>query len=355
MSQLLERIGVALPIIQAPMAGGVTTVELVHAVGEAGALGSFGAAYLTPQQIGESVAALRARTARPFNVNLFAPLEEPAAYRWDDTIARLRAYHADLGIPAPAVPELWSQRTRFDAQLDAVLDLHVPVLSFTFGALSAEDVSRLHRSGTVVVGTATTVDEARMLEERGVDAIVAQGAEAGGHRGTFASAFEDAMIGTMALVPQIVDAVGVPVIASGGIMDGRGIAAALALGAQAVQLGTAFLTVAESGAPRAHKTAVLAANETDTAITRAFSGRAARGLHNRVTREFGDDPASIAPYPLQNDATRAMRRAAADAGDREYLSLWCGQAPRLARETTARALIASLMAQTRAVVGALRM
>jgi nitronate monooxygenase len=204
----------------------------------------------------------------------------------------------------------------------------------------------------VVMGTATTVAEAVALERAGVDAVVAQGAEAGGHRGTFVGPAETSLIGTMALVPQVVDAVTVPVVASGGIMDGRGIAAALALGASAVQMGTAFLTCEEAGVPPAYKEALLAADETDTALTRAFSGRMARGVRNRFLTEMADhDPL---PFPIQNALTRPMRAAAAAAGEADYLSLWAGQGVPMARQQSAADLMARLVRGTDAAIAGLR-
>lgn len=339
-------------IIQAPMAGGPTTVDLVVAVSEAGGLGNFGAAYLSPQHIREACAATRARTDRPFGVNLFAPLPDPPPFDLAAARERLRVYYQELGVPLPDLPHAVSQEETFEAQLDAVLAERVPVVGFTFGIPPARSLERVKASGAFIIGTATTVDEAIALERAGVDAIVAQGSEAGGHRGTFAVPFERAMIGTMALVPQIVDAVRVPVIASGGIMDGRGIAAALALGARAAQLGTAFLATPESGASAAHKAALQEAHEDATAITYAFSGRAARGIVNRVLRELENDPA-IAPYPLQNTLTRTMRTVAAAAGKSDYLSLWSGQAPRLARTLPAGKLVRVLEHETNEVISRL--
>jgi nitronate monooxygenase len=202
----------------------------------------------------------------------------------------------------------------------------------------------------VLAGTATTVDEAVALERAGVDVVVAQGSEAGGHRGTFDDAKADSsLVGTLALVPQIVDAVRVPVVASGGIMDGRGIAAALALGAGAAQLGTAFLTCDEAGVPDAYKQAILDAHEDETRVTRAFSGRAARGIVNRFMREI-DAAGDVLPFPLQNALTRPLRTAAATQGRAEFLSLWAGQGVRMARRQTAADLVAALVKETDDVI-----
>ncbi|MGH8751403.1 MAG: NAD(P)H-dependent flavin oxidoreductase, partial [Burkholderiales bacterium] len=253
---LMRRLQLTHPVIQAPLAGGGDTPELVAAVCNAGALGCIGAAYLTPPQITEAAQAVRARTARPFGINLFAPLRAPAAPRDPGpALERVAPFYAELGLPPPTLPLLTGDS--FGAQLSVALESGASVFSFTFGILPMSAIEAIKARGMVLIGTATTVEEALALEQAGVDAVVAQGSEAGGHRGTFAADFDAAMVGTMALVPQVVDAVTLPVIASGGIMDGRGIAAALALGAGAVQMGTAFLTCDEAGIPEAYKQAIL--------------------------------------------------------------------------------------------------
>jgi nitronate monooxygenase len=348
-SSPIATLGLAHPIIQAPMAGGGDTPALVAAVSEAGGLGSIGAAYLSPAQIAEAATAVRARTRRPFAINLFSPLPAPPPTDLAPMIARLSPYYAELGLPPPAppAPAAWS----FDDQLAAVLDSGARLFSFTFAIPPAPAIAAAKARGLVVAGTATTVEEAVLLERAGVDIVVAQGAEAGGHRGSFAQPFEQAMVGTLALVPQVVDAVRVPVVASGGIMDGRGIAAVLALGAVAAQMGTAFLTSEEAGIPEAYKQAILATPEHRTAITRAFSGRAARGIVNRVMDDLAE--AEIPGFPLQNALTRPLRTAAAKAGRTEFLSLWAGQGLRLARRAKAADLVERLAAETRAAIARL--
>src|SRR6266446_3672380 len=351
---LAQRLGLDYPIIQAPLAGGGDTPELVAAVCEAGALGFIGAAYLTPPQIVETVRAVRSRTTRPFGINLFAPLPAPTLAREPSpALARVAPFYAELGLPPPTLPAAGG--STFDEQLAVALDSGAAVFSFTFGLLPASAIEAIKGRGMFLIGTATTVEEAVALEQVGVDAVVTQGSEAGGHRSTFASAFETGMVGTLALVPQVVDAVTVPVIASGGIMDGRGIAAALALGAGAVQMGTAFLTCDEAGVPEAYKAAIIGAREHDTRITRAFSGRPARGIVNRfmleVERAGGAD--AILPFPLQNALTRPLRTAAARQGRAEFLSLWAGQASRLARRQKAAALVARLADEAEAAVARL--
>ena len=346
---LTDILNLTYPIIQAPMAGGATTPALVVEVCEAGGLGFLAGAYSTPAQIAEAAQAVRARTARPFGVNLFAPLPAPPIPNLEVTLARLAPYHAELGLPAPSLPA--STGISFEAQLAAALDSGASVFSFTFGLLPLDVVQVIKARGLFLMGTATTVEEARQLEAAGVDAVVAQGGEAGAHRGTFAASFEAAMVGTLALVPQVVDSVRVPVVASGGIMDGRGIAAALALGASAVQLGTAFLTTHEAGIPDVYKAAILAAREDQTRVTRAFSGRPARGIVNRFLTEVeGEGGEAILPYPYQNALTRPLRTAAGQQGRPEFLSLWAGQGVRLARRASASALVAQLADETEAVI-----
>jgi len=343
-TKLTELLELSVPVIQAPLAGGGDTAGLVSAVSNAGALGFIGAAYLSPEQIIERGRTVRAQTSRPFGINLFAPAPVPSA---DDASVRkavdaITPYFEELGIAAPTAPTL--PASNFDDQLAACLESGAGVFSFTFGLLPGGAVEQIKRRNMMVIGTATTVKEAQALLATGVDAVVAQGSEAGGHRGTFGTEFELGMVGTISLVPQMADAVSVPVIASGGIMDGRGIAAALVLGASAVQMGTAFLTCAEAGVAAAYKDAILAATEEQTRITRAFSGRQARGIANRLLRDYEDKDA-ILPFPLQNALTRPLRTEATRQNRAEYLSLWAGQGVRMARRTSAAELIARLQTE----------
>jgi len=343
-TDLMQRLALTHPIIQAPMAGGGDTPALAAAVSEAGGLGSLGAAYLSPAQIAEAAQAVRARTAKPFAINLFSPTPAPAASDPTPALARVAPFHAELGLPAPETPT--PPADPFPAQFAAVLESGVAVFSVTFGIPPADAIQAAKARGMLFVGTATTVEEAVALERAGADAVVAQGSEAGGHRGTFAAEFGAAMIGTMALVPQVVDAVRIPVIASGGIMDGRGIAAALALGASAVQMGTAFLTCDEAGVADAYKQQILDAREDATRVTRAFSGRPARGIANRAMDTLDSAAEAILPFPLQNALTRPMRVAAGKQGRAEFLSLWAGQGVRLARRQTAAELVLRLVEET---------
>lgn len=339
---LLKRLGIDHPIVLAPMAGGPSTPELVAAVANAGGLGSIAAAYLTPEQIADEFRRTRALTSKPLAVNLFAGGRDNLGdYDPKPMLDLLTEIHASLGLPAPVTPELTPDP--FPAQLDAVLAEHPRVFSFTFGSPSREAMNALSERGIITMGTATTLQEARLLAEAGVDAIIAQGAEAGAHRGTFARSFEESMVPTLDLVRQISAAVPLPVIASGGIMDGHDIAEALAAGASAAQLGTAFLACPESGASPTYKQAILNARQDTTVVTRAFSGRPARGLVNTFIQILYGREDAIPPYPLQNDLTRAMRAAAAKAGDAGYLSLWAGRGVTRARSMPAGELVRTLV------------
>jgi nitronate monooxygenase len=326
------------------MSGGATTPELVAAACNAGVLGSFGAAYLSPDQIASDIRRIRALTDKPFNVNLFAGgYTRESSVDAAPMLAVLGEAHEALGLPAPTLPP-WPPNA-FSEQLEAVLDARPAVFSFTFGLPDADAMARLKARGIATVGTAATVEEGRSLEESGVTAIAAQGAEAGGHRGTFAGAFETSMIPTMVLVQGLCAAVSVPVIASGGLMDGRDIANFLARGADAAQLGTAFLTCPEAGTSDSYKRALLAARADTTVITRAFSGRPARGLANTFTARLTGKEEIILPFPLQNALTRPMRNAAAKLGESGFQSLFCGQGVARTRALPAAELVNRLVAE----------
>jgi nitronate monooxygenase len=346
-------LGLDWPIVQAPMAGGITTPALVAACCEAGALGSLGAAALSPERIRGEAAAIRALTRRPFAINLFV-LDEPDRFARDGearAIERLASWRTRVGLPAQQPPVRVCES--FAAQLDAVIEAAPAVASFHFGIPSPERLAALRRAGCRIVGGATNVAEARAWAEAGADVIVAQGGEAGGHRGTFVGGFEEGAIGSMALVPRLVDAVDVPVIAAGGIMDGRGVAAAFALGARGVQLGTAFLACDESGAHPNWKAALACADTRGTRLTRVFSGRPARGLVNGFMEAMQADEDTVPVYPVQNALTAELRAAATKVGDIEAMSMWAGQAAALARPMPAAALVARLVAGFDGAVAAL--
>ena len=342
--ELARRLGIDHPLMLAPLAGGPSTPALAAAVSNAGGLGSLGAAYLSPEQIRGAIAETRRLTDRPFAVNLFAGGATEGAGDVGPMLELVSRWHRALGIEPPEPPA--PAADAFDAQLAVVLEMEVPVFSFTFGIPGAEALAELRRRGVFVMGTATSVREGAALEAAGVDAVVAQGSEAGGHRGTFLGSFEEAMVGTMALVPQLVDAVRIPVIASGGIMDGRGIAAARALGAAGVSLGTAYLATDEAGTSRPYRERLLSAGEDATAVTRAFSGRPARGIRNAFMAEVEAERVPIPSFPLQNALTRRLRAASAERGDAEALSLWAGQGLRLLRTGSAADLTRALIRES---------
>jgi nitronate monooxygenase len=340
----LRNLGVKFPIIQAPMGGGFTPPRLIAEVCNAGGLGSLAAAYLKPDQIQDETRRIRALTDKPLNINLFAGGHETGVVPDPvPMLSMLGEIHEALGLAAPVLPSL--PPDPFPSQFEAVLEARPAIFSFTFGIPSPDAMNCLKARGIQAVGTATTVEEARILEKSGVAAIVAQGAEAGAHRGTFLGAFESSMVPTHVLVPAIKSAVSVPVIASGGLMDGRDIAQAFALGASAVQLGTAFLTCPESGTPEAHRRAILSAWADTTVITRAFSGRPARGLRNAFIDRLKGKEECLLPYPLQNALTRPMRAAAAKKGEADFLSLWAGQGVTRARVLPAAELVKQLVAE----------
>ena len=340
------------PLICAPMAGGPSTPALAAAVSRAGGRGFLGCAYSTPEQILEWSREVRSRTDRPFGINLFAEVPDGPPVDPAPMLELLRPIHAELGLPPPEAPR--PAPRMLDAQIDAVIESGAAVFSITFGLLSSAQLERLKRRGLVTMATASTVEEARRIEAAGFASVIAQGSEAGGHRATFVGTAERGLVGTMALVPQVVDAVRAPVVAAGGIMDGRGWVATEALGAAGVQLGTAFLAADECGAIAGYKEAVLAATDDGTTVTRAYSGRAARGLVTRFLTAVDERPGSILPYPLQNTLTRAMRAAANRAGRPELLSLWAGQAARLARRGPAAEIVRWLVADAARVRASLQ-
>jgi nitronate monooxygenase len=327
-----------IPIVQAPMVG-ASDAALAIAVTRAGGLGTLAAAALPPTEIGPAVEALHDATrGAPFAVNLLmAPKAAPEAAVLDAALARLKPWYDQLGQPLPARPNQHAQD--FTAQLEALTAAAPPIASFAFDVLKREQVDDLHRAGSYVVGTATCVAEARAWAAAGADGISAQGSEAGGHRGNFLGEIETTLVGTLALVGAIRAAVDLPVLAAGGIMDGRGVAAALALGAAAAQIGTAFLLSDEAVTPAAWRAAIEQAPDDPTRLTRAFTGRWARGVENRFMREMRSVEREVPAYPVQNRLTQPLRAAAAEAGETQMMSLWAGQGVRLAERGGAADLV----------------
>lgn len=336
------------PIILAPMAG-ASTPDLTAAVSNAGGLGSFPAAALSGEAIHQGVAEVRKRTSKPFNMNLFVlGRPNPEARQVARALELLAPIREELGLPPGQPLEQYCPDNA--GQFEAVLEERPAVASFTFGILSKAQVDALKSRGSLVMGTATTVAEAKAWEAVGANMVCAQGSEAGAHRGTFLGDWEASLVGTIALVPQMVDAVRVPVIAAGGIMDGRGIAASLMLGAAGVQMGTAFLTCPESGIAAAWRDAVRSARDDQTRVSRIYSGRHARGIVNEFMRKLTPVVDEIPPYPIQNALTTPIRQAAGKANRGEYLSLWAGQAASMSRGLPAAELFAALVSETRAAL-----
>lgn len=342
-----QRLGIQYPIVQGPFGGGLSSVELAARVSELGGLGSFGAHMLPPERIGGLVDQLRARTRHPFAINLWVSDHDPGGDQLD--AASLEAawpifepFFKELGVPKPSA--LGSGHPSFDVQIEALLEARPPVFSFVFGVPSASVFDECRRRRIVTIGTATSVAEAQALASAGADAIVATGAEAGGHRPSFLASAESSLMGTLALVPQVVDKVRVPVIAAGGIADGRGIRAALALGAQAAQIGTAFLACAESGTTDLHRDVLFSPLAQQTVLTRAFTGRLARGVRNRWTEAMATHTHALPPFPITSWFVSQLRPAALAAGRTDLISLWSGQiAPNL-HHRDATSLMQSLLA-----------
>lgn len=332
------------PIIQGPMAGGCNTPTLVAAVTNAGALGSLAGSLLAPDKLRHQVNDIRALTDRPFLVNLFVqhtphPTKEEVAR----AIELLRPVWSSLGWPDLALPFRWCED--FAAQFEALVALRPAAASFTFDILSPQQVRRLHDAGIVVIGTATRVDEAVAWQDVGADAVIASGIESGGHRGTFVGDQRDATLGAVELLQAVVAAVRIPVISAGNIMTGADIRDRLALGATAVQMGTAFLVTDESGIHPAYKHRLQHAGNAPTRLTRAFSGRYARGLENRFMQQMAAVEDQVPPYPVQNALTGPIRFEAAKRGDSELMSLWCGTGVGRARRMSAARLVETLVAE----------
>ncbi|MEE2815659.1 MAG: DUF561 domain-containing protein [Actinomycetota bacterium] len=342
MSDLRELLGIRHPVVLAPF-GGLPSVALTAAVSDAGGLGSYGLYGYDGARITETTAALRAATSAPFALNIWLPTGDevvPGAEH-DGYAAALSDFFDEVGIAPPARPERYLPS--LDEQLDAIWQACPAALSVVFGAPSSVLIDEAHSRGIRVIGTATTVAEARALEAAGVDAIVATGAEAAGHRVSFLKSAEESLVGLVSLVPQVADAVRVPVIAAGGIADRRGVAAAFALGASGVQVGTAFLATAESAANDAHRAAIRSTAADESVLTRAMSGRLSRGAPNRAVREI-EASGAVAPFPAQNGLTGRFRAIAGQRGMGELQSLWLGQSAPLSRGRTAAAVFDELVA-----------
>ena len=322
----LQRLfGIELPIVQAPMAGAQGSA-LTIAVSNAGGLGSLPSGLLAPDALRAELTTIRAQTDKPYNVNFFChAVPEADASREAAWRATLAPYFAELGVDESAIATGPGRWPFGDEAADVVDEFRPAVVSFHFGLPSEALLSRVRRCGALIIASATTVDEARWLEARGVDAVIAQGIEAGGHRGSFLSGDLSLQVGTFALVPQIVDAVSVPVIAAGGIADARGVAAALALGAAGVQVGTAYLLCPEATTSPVHRGALASDAARVTALTNVFTGRPARGIVNRLMRELGPMSDGAPAFPLAGSAIAPLRARAEREGSGDFSPLWAGQ------------------------------
>ncbi len=352
-NRLTEKFGIDYPIIQGPL-GGLSSQRLTAAVSNFGGLGSFGALSLSPEEIKNVISQIRSLTSKPFAVNLWVSMEDDGARTSDEaafnrSLAPLASYFAELQVPRPQFKPY--SLIRFEDQARILLDEKVPVFSFIFGIPPKEILDECRAKGIVTIGTATTPDEAVALQNARIDAIVASGFEAGGHRGSFLRRAEDSLTGTFSLVPQIVDNVEVPVIAAGGIADARGVIAALALGAEAVQMGTAFLMCEESGASRIHREALLARKAGHTGLTKGFTGRLARGIKNRLMSELNQKEAEILPYPLQRMLMKNLSIASEAAGRADLMPLWAGQSANLSTCTEVSVFLNSLVEGVSEIAG----
>ena len=344
-NRLTSRLGLQYPILQGPL-GGLSSQRLTAAVSNYGGLGSFGAHGLQPEAIRGAIREIKDLTSKPFAMNLWVSMEDEGALTstkeaFDRSLAPLARLIEGVGGEKP--PYRPYEPIRFEDQVQVLLDEGISAFSFIHGIPSKQILDEFRRQGVVLIGTATTVDEATVLEQAGVDVIAASGFEAGGHRGSFLQPAEDSLTGTMALVPQVVDAVQLPVVAAGGIGDARGIVAAFALGAEGVQMGTAFLACEESGANTLHRHALLSGQAKQTALTRGFTGRLARGIKNHLLGELNQKDVEILPYPLQRALVRHLSIPAEKAGRSDLLPLWAGQSANLSRCTDVSALLDTLV------------
>jgi nitronate monooxygenase len=347
-TDFLELIGITHPVIQAPMSG-FASPALAAAVCNAGGLGSIGCAGFSPASVREQVATLRQATNRPFNLNFFVhsrPQNDPRATRRAQV--RLTPYFVEFGLgPVPEPRELFPS---FDEEgLALVLEQRPRVVSFHFGLPQPAAVRQIKQAGCIVMGSATTTAEARSLEANGADIVIAQGFDAGGHRGSFGGAPGAGMVGTMALVPQIVDAVRVPVVAAGGIADGRGLAAAFALGASGSQIGTAFLGCPEATVSPLYRAQLRMASDDGTELTRAFTGRPARALRNRFVAEMADTEAL--EFPLQASLVGPLWQLPSEEARADFMPVWAGQAASLMRDLPAERFVEKLVAEALSIIG----
>jgi len=344
-TELTSLLGIEYPFIQGPL-GGFHSERLAAAVSNFGGLGSFGAHSLAPEAIKDVIAELRVLTTKPFAINLWVSMEDEGAWSSDAaafqrSLAPLTSYIKKLG---GTLPTYWPYAPiKFEDQARVLIDAKVPVFSFICGIPPKEILDECRAKRILTIGTATTSEEAIVLEQAGVDAVVASGFEAGGHRGSFLRRAEESLMGTFSLIPQIADVVNVPVIAAGGIGDARGVIAAFALGADGVQMGTAFLASEESGVNPYHRKALLSGRVVSTDLTKAFTGRWARGICNQLMRDLNNPTNEILPYPLQRGLVKNVTQLADQAGEQELMIMWAGQSVNLTRSKDATQFLRDLV------------
>lgn len=353
-NELTAALGIRYPVVQGPL-NGLEHQRLVAAVSNFGGLGSFGAHGLTPEAIRRTISEIRALTAKPFAVNLWVSMQDSGAATSDEAAflrslaalsEALQSLHAPLPSFKPFVP------LRFEEQVRILLEEQVPAFSFICGIPAADILAECRRRSIRTMGTATTVEEARALDAAGIDIIVASGFEAGGHRGSFLRPAEESLTGTFSLVPQIVDVVKAPVVAAGGVADARGLVAALVLGAQGVQLGTAFLASEESGSNPHHRDAIRSGAAGHTLLTKNLTGRWARGVENELTALLSRAGVEALPYPLQRALVRSLTAAAEKANRPEWMQMWAGQSASLSRGADPIEFLQNLVSASAAMIEA---
>lgn len=348
-SKATALLGIDYPIMQGPFGGNLSTVELTAAVSNAGGLGGYGAYTMSPQEIFDVNKQLKAATNKPYNINLWVsdhdiPQSGLSDEQYKKTTALFKPYFDEVGIPLPEKPAPF--QSRFENQLEVILDIKPKVFSFMFGALSADVLEQCKRSGITTVGAATTLDEAVFLESTGVDMIIASGFEAGGHRPSFLASAESSLTGTFVLLQLIREKVKTPIIAAGGIANGKGVAAALALGASAAQIGTAFLACDESNALPIHREMLFSDAAKYTTLSRAYTGRLGRGLTSRIAREISGKEQDVLPFPLQTTLISPLRKAALDQQKWDMILFWGGQIAPILKHTKAKELMHALIEET---------
>lgn len=356
-TKVTELLGIDYPIMQGPFGGGLSSAELVATVSNAGGLGGYGAYTLSAPEIYEVNRQIKASTNKPYNLNLWvsdtdAPDGTITDEQYEQARQVFRPYFNELGIPMPEKPAPFA--SRFENQLQVILDIRPKVFSFTFGTLSADVLELCRKLGIKTIGAATTLDEAIVLEQTGVDMIIASGFEAGGHRPSFLNSAEASTTGTFVLLQLIKEKVKTPVIAAGGIATGRGIAAALTLGADAAQIGTAFLATDESNALPVHKQMLFSEVAKYTTLSRAFTGRLGRGLISRIAKDMLGKEKQLLPFPLQTTFMSSLRKAALDQQKWDMIIFWGGQIAPILKHTKAKALMQSLIEETTAYFNGLK-